>query len=124
MALRRNTSTWRSSRQRGGGILRGGLALSSVMWQSSRTSRPILGEYGIDDVEAMAKVKALVYRGLKPGGIRVINGDDPLLTGYMTTEPHETISFSLMRATRSWCRITQGSRADLRDRFTRPRRRG
>jgi len=38
-----------------------------------------LGEFGIQDVGALAEVKLLVARAVRPGGAVVLNADDPLL---------------------------------------------
>ena len=38
-----------------------------------------LGEFGIQDLDALADVKLLVARAVRPGGAVVLNADDPLL---------------------------------------------
>lgn len=63
-----------------GGMLRRGLVLENCdAALVTNVSSDHLGEYGIDTVEDMAKVKGLVFGAVKTGGTHVINADDPLL---------------------------------------------
>ena len=60
-----------------GGILRRGLAVESVdVALLTNVSADHLGGYGVDDVEAMAEVKAVVARAARPGGAVVLNARD------------------------------------------------
>jgi UDP-N-acetylmuramyl tripeptide synthase len=64
-----------------GGILRRGLALDGVdAALVTNVSDDHLGLYGIDDVETMAQVKAVIGHAVRPGGHVVLNGDDARLT--------------------------------------------
>ena len=63
-----------------GGLLRRGLSMSGCdVAVLTNVAADHLGDYGIDDVAAMAQVKSLIGKALKPGGHRVINADDPHL---------------------------------------------
>ena len=70
-------STQRSLRRRAGGLLRRGLSMSGCdVAVLTNVAADHLGDYGIDDVAAMAQVKSLIGKALKPGGHRIINADD------------------------------------------------
>ena len=63
-----------------GGILRRGLALAHCdAALITNVSADHLGDYGIDDVRAMADVKAVVGHAVRPGGALVLGADDPTL---------------------------------------------
>ena len=63
-----------------GGILRRGLAIERCdAALITNVSDDHLGTYGIDDVPAMARVKAVVARAVAPHGRLVLNADDPAL---------------------------------------------
>lgn len=63
-----------------GGILRRGLALGRAdVAVVTNVSSDHFGEYGIDDLAALADVKLTVGRVLVPGGLLVLNADDPSL---------------------------------------------
>ncbi len=63
-----------------GGILRRGLAVETCdAALVTNVSADHLGLYGIDDVAAMAKVKAVVLHAVVPGGTAVVNAHDPRL---------------------------------------------
>jgi len=63
-----------------GGLLRRGLA---VRWADVavviNVAADHLGEWGIDDLDAMAEAKLIVRKGLKTGGLLVLNADSPPL---------------------------------------------
>ena len=65
-----------------GGMLRRGLVTESCdAALITNVSSDHLGEYGIDTVEDMARVKALVCGPIKPSGLQILNADDPHLRG-------------------------------------------
>ena len=65
-----------------GGILRRGLAPGCAQVAVvTNVSADHFGEYGIDDLAALADVKLTVGRVLLPGGLLVLNADDPTLVG-------------------------------------------
>ena len=63
-----------------GGMLRRGLAVrraeAAVV---TNVAADHLGEFGVEDLEALADVKMIVARAVGPEGRLVLNGDDPLL---------------------------------------------
>ncbi len=63
-----------------GGLLRRGLALTGYdVAVVTNVAADHLGEYGIDDLDAMAEVKCLVTRGLTASGTAVLNAADARL---------------------------------------------
>ncbi len=63
-----------------GGILRRGLAASRADTAVvTNVSPDHLGGYGIDDLDGMAAVKLVVAHAVGPGGLVVLNADDPTL---------------------------------------------
>ncbi len=63
-----------------GGLLRRGLALAQVDAAAvTNVSADHYGEYGIHDLESLAEAKLTVARGLRSGGVLVLNADDPVL---------------------------------------------
>jgi cyanophycin synthetase len=65
-----------------GGILRRGLAIDICdAGLITNVSEDHGGGYGIDDLAAMAEVKAVVAQAVKPGGTAVLNAADPRLVG-------------------------------------------
>ena len=65
-----------------GGILRRGLAPGRAQVAVvTNVSSDHFGEYGIDDLAALADVKLTVGRVLVPDGLLVLNADDPTLVG-------------------------------------------
>ncbi len=63
-----------------GGILRRGLPLASADAAAvTNVAADHLGEYGIDDLAALAEAKLVPVRAVKPGGAAVLNADDPEL---------------------------------------------
>ena len=65
-----------------GGVLRRGLALGRAQVAVvTNVSADHFGEYGIDDLAALADVKLTVGRVLVPDGLLVLNADDPTLVG-------------------------------------------
>jgi cyanophycin synthetase len=63
-----------------GGILRRGLPVGQARAAAVlNVAADHLGEYGVNTVEALAEAKFAVRRGLGPGGVMVLNADDPLV---------------------------------------------
>ena len=63
-----------------GGILRRGIAVSrAAAALITNVSEDHFGEYGIDDLDALADVKLTVAGLVPPGGLVVLNADDPQL---------------------------------------------
>jgi UDP-N-acetylmuramyl tripeptide synthase len=63
-----------------GGLLRRGLSVDrAAVAVVTNVADDHLGEFGIHDLEALADVKLLVTRALRPGASAVLNGDDPRL---------------------------------------------
>ena len=63
-----------------GGLLRRGLTVErAAVAVVTNVADDHLGEYGVQDVEALADVKLLVTRAVRGGGAAVLNADDPLL---------------------------------------------
>jgi cyanophycin synthetase len=64
-----------------GGLLRRGLVVRRAdVAVITNVAEDHFGEYGIDTIEDLARVKGLVARALGPGGMLVLNGDDPILS--------------------------------------------
>lgn len=63
-----------------GGMLRRGLAFDQADAAIvTNISADHFGEYGIDDLDGLAQAKLLIARGLRPGGLLVLNADDAQL---------------------------------------------
>ena len=63
-----------------GGLLRRGIAIRGArVAVVTNISPDHFGEYGIHDLDDLAQVKLTVARALAPGGLLVLNADDPLL---------------------------------------------
>jgi cyanophycin synthetase len=78
-----------------GGILRGlGFEHCDVGVVMNVTSDH-LGMRGIDTLEQLAEVKALIPAAVKPGGHAVLNADDPRVLAMRDHTPGETLLFSL-----------------------------
>lgn len=68
-----------------GGILRRGLPVQQARAAAVlNAAADHLGEYGINTVEALAEAKFAVRRGLAPGGVLVLNADDPFVVAEAT----------------------------------------
>jgi len=66
-----------------GGILRRGLAVAqTAVAIITNVSPDHFGEYGIHTLEDLAKAKLVVARAVAPGGLLVLNADDPLLVAH------------------------------------------
>jgi cyanophycin synthetase len=79
-----------------GGILRRGLAVQSAdVALLTNVSEDHLGHYGIDDLEALARVKAVVGAAVPPSGRVVINADDPHLMAQANSFVAPLVLFSL-----------------------------
>ncbi len=69
-----------------GGILRRGIAVSRAHAAVvTNISADHFGEYGIDDLEALADVKLTVAAAVLDRGLLVLNADDPLLVSRAST---------------------------------------
>lgn len=66
-----------------GGILRRGLAVHQApVAIITNVSPDHFGEYGIHSLEDLAQAKLVVARAVAPGGLLVLNADDPLLIAH------------------------------------------
>jgi UDP-N-acetylmuramyl tripeptide synthase len=66
-----------------GGILRRGLAVTNAnVAVVTNISADHFGEYGIDSLDDLARVKLSVARGLAENGALVLNGEDPALARF------------------------------------------
>ena len=64
-----------------GGLLRRGLVVRRAdVAVITNVAEDHFGEYGVDTLYDLARVKGLVARALGPGGVLVLNGDDPRLS--------------------------------------------
>jgi cyanophycin synthetase len=113
-----------------GGLLRRGLVVRRAdVAVITNVSEDHFGEYGIDTLDDLARVKGLVARALGPGGVLVLNGDDPRLSPNGVDDPAvppcarpcrdgvRVLRFSLARPWPAWLPppgeipITAGGRA-------------
>jgi cyanophycin synthetase len=63
-----------------GGILRRGLAVARAdVAVITSVAADHFGEYGVHDLEALVDVKLAVARAVIPGGLLVVNADDPVI---------------------------------------------
>lgn len=107
-----------------GGILRRGLAVKRAEVALVTNIQPDhLGEYGIDDADALAEVKLAVARALQPGrGTLVLNAGDAALVRAAARLPHvQRVRLALFGAGAAqqaqgaaWCSV-QGDRLRLWD---------
>ena len=75
-----------------GGILRRGLGYDAAdAALVTNVGHDHLGEYGIDSVDAMAAVKAVVWQGVRVGGKRVANLDCPVTLAYLLSAMPEVV---------------------------------
>ena len=79
-----------------GGMLRRGLPVERAdVAVVTNVADDHLGEFGIQDVDALAEVKLLVARVIGPGGAVVLNLDDPLLLRHARDVRPPIVWFSL-----------------------------
>lgn len=79
-----------------GGMLRRGLAVRRAEAAAvTNVAADHLGEFGVEDLEALAEVKLLVARAVGPEGRLVLNGDDPLLVARAGRSAAPVVWFSL-----------------------------
>ncbi|HEX2203089.1 MAG TPA: cyanophycin synthetase [Longimicrobium sp.] len=79
-----------------GGILRAGLGFDACdVGVVLNVTADHLGLQGIDTVEQLAEVKALVAATVKPGGHAVLNADDPLVLGMRGRTPGTVVLTSV-----------------------------
>jgi UDP-N-acetylmuramyl tripeptide synthase len=72
-----------------GGILRRGLAVQSAQVAVITNITPDhYGEYGIHDLDALTQVKLVVARAVGPGGLLVLNADDPASRAHIAGLDH------------------------------------
>ncbi len=80
---------------RGGMLLKGlGVAHNDVSVVTNVTADH-LGLQGVDTVDQLAEVKAIITRATRPGGWTVLNGDDPRVWAMRTGSPAKPWVFSL-----------------------------
>jgi cyanophycin synthetase len=97
-----------------GGLLRRGLAVSDyAVGVVTNVSDDHLGEYGVDDVDDMADVKALVGRGA--AGAVVVNGHDPRLLARVPTFRAPVILFGTAPCVAVDAHVAAGGRAVVVD---------
>lgn len=98
-----------------GGILRRGLAVERAeVAVVTNVSADHFGEFGIDDLTALAGVKLAVVRALRPGGTLVVNADDPLLRDAAVTA-NAWFALDADAPLLAACRARGGSSCGLRD---------
>ncbi|MDQ8154515.1 MAG: Mur ligase family protein [Gemmatimonadota bacterium] len=79
-----------------GGMLRRGLAVAGARTAIvTNVQADHFGEYGVDDLQALAAVKLVLAKGLAADGILVLNGDDPVLRAAAADRSGRTAWFSL-----------------------------
>ena len=79
-----------------GGILKSGLGFDACdVGVVMNVASDHLGMRGIDTVEQLAEVKALIPASVKPGGYAVLNADDPLVLAMRARTQGEIVLFSL-----------------------------
>ena len=80
-----------------GGILKSGLGYDACdVGVVMNVSPDHLGMRGIDTVEQLAEVKAVIPATVKPGGHTVLNADDPLVLAMRDGTQGEIVLFSLL----------------------------
>jgi cyanophycin synthetase len=80
-----------------GGILRSGLGYDACdVGVVMNVTPDHLGMRGIDTVEQLAEVKALIPASVKPGGHAVLNADDPLVLAMRERTEGAIVLFSLL----------------------------
>ncbi len=78
-----------------GGILRRGLAVTSCdAALITNIAADHLHDYGIDDLDAMARTKGVVAQIVKPGGSVALNARDPHLLGLLPTLACRVVLFA------------------------------
>lgn len=71
-----------------GGLLRRGLATDQAdVALVTNVSEDHFGEYGVFTLDDLAQVKLSVSRGVKPGGVLVLNAADPMLVKHSAVLP-------------------------------------
>ncbi len=80
---------------RGGMLLRGMGVLANDVSVVTNVSADHLGMQGIDTLDQLAEVKAIVTRVTRPGGWTVLNGDDPRVWPMRTRSKARPWAFSL-----------------------------
>ncbi|MEZ4241481.1 MAG: Mur ligase family protein [Myxococcota bacterium] len=90
-----------------GGLMRRGLLFDGADAAIvTNVSADHLGEWGIDTVEALARVKLTVAEGLRAGGALVVSADNPVLTEILAEWPGaarvRTLRFSARRQAEGW----------------------
>lgn len=79
-----------------GGILRRGVPVTRArVAVVTNVAADHLGQYGITTVPELAEVKLAVQGGLAPGGLLVLNADDPMLVAAATGRAGQVAWFSL-----------------------------
>jgi cyanophycin synthetase len=97
MVLRRNDISAAVLETARGGLLRRGLAIEACdVVVVTNVAADHLGDYGIDDVSAMAEVKNLICAAANPRGQRIINADDRHLMRLVNRYDTPLVLFSLV----------------------------
>lgn len=79
-----------------GGMLRAGLGFKQCdVGVVTNVSEDHLGLGGIHNIEQLARVKQIIPEIVKPGGVAVLNGDDPLVSAMSNKTKGSVIYFSL-----------------------------
>ena len=79
-----------------GGMLRAGLGFKQCdIGVVTNVSEDHLGLGGIHNIEQLARVKQIIPEIVKPGGVAVLNGDDPLVSAMSNKTKGSVIYFSL-----------------------------
>jgi cyanophycin synthetase len=78
-----------------GGIVRGGLAFDRCdVGIVTNITEDHLGQDGIEDLEDLAYIKSLVVETVRPGGVALLNADDPYVTALAARVRGEIVYFS------------------------------
>lgn len=81
-----------------GGILRRGVPVTRARAAVvTNVAADHLGQYGINTVEELARVKLAVHRALAPDGVLILNADDPFLVEAAREADVSKVWFSLSR---------------------------
>lgn len=78
-----------------GGIVRGGLAFDRCdVGIVTNITEDHLGQDGIEDLDDLAYIKSLVIEAVRPGGIALLNADDPYVNALATRARGEVVYVS------------------------------
>ncbi|HMM20792.1 MAG TPA: cyanophycin synthetase [Selenomonadales bacterium] len=78
-----------------GGIMRGGLGFDACdVGVVTNISEDHFGQDGIEDLEDLIYVKSLIVEALRPGGVALLNADDPCVMAMLARARGEVVLFS------------------------------